>query len=585
MANIEDLRERVREASDIVDVVNSYVRLTKAGRLYKAICPFHQEKTASFIVNPQRLTFKCFGCGEGGDVFTFIQKIERVEFLDALKKLGERAGIDIVFSEGDKKREKLYGALEQACSFFQRQLAKTQLAQEYLQTREINQDSIAQFRLGYAPDSWDSLTNNLRKKFNGNLLKGVGLIRERKSGGYYDYFRNRVIFPIFNSIGRVIGFAGRVLGDEEPKYLNSPETELFSKGKVLYGLNFALKPAYKEGVLVLEEGYTDVILSHQTGIENTAATIGTELTPEHVELLTSRRFSDLELLLCFDGDSAGKTAAFKAAGKTIARKPAKVCLLPEGQDPADLIAKGEDLRAKLQRTTPAFEFIVSYLSEDKDITTLEGRTALLEELKETFLDIPANRRKLCIETLAQKMGVSPATISNFANGEERRKKVKYGDQTVTEDVTTSEVLLIKYLLAKAPKETIAYFAKHVREEDFSLPETRAVFNYITQLQDTEPLFWATTELGEFTNLDDLIKQIVKQAKQKGIHPKNLEFMRELFTRQPSKRYKQTDLERFHLIMQQQRINEIIETAWGEGESHSSLTERLSKVLIMLKDEV
>jgi DNA primase len=350
-------------STDIVDLVSGYVRLKRSGRNFKGLCPFHEEKTPSFIVSPDRQTYKCFGCGEGGNAFLFLQALERLTFPEAVRELAERAGIRIETEteapREAKRREEALAALRFASEHFQRQLRSPggRRALEYLRGRGMTDDTIDAFALGFAPDSWDSLVRAARAEGIGaDALEHAGLVLPRRDGSHYDRFRNRVVFTIRDPQGRVVGFGARALGDEPPKYLNSPDSDLFRKGSILYGLREA-KDALRDATeIAVGEGYTDVILAHQAGIPNVVATLGTALTPAHARLL--RRFVE-RVVLVFDADDAGAKASERGVETLLeADLDVAVARLPAGVDPCDLIvAEGEEaMRRTLDSARDFFEF-------------------------------------------------------------------------------------------------------------------------------------------------------------------------------------------------------------------------------------
>lgn len=338
-----DSVEKIKDRLGIAEVVGSYLKLEKAGKNLKARCPFHNEKTPSFFVSPDRGSFYCFGCGAKGDIFSFVEQFEGVDFKGALKLLADRAGVKLEYQRSDEHggREKLFQILEEATNYFQANLKLNDEAKSYLKKRGINDKTILAFRLGFAPDEWHSLLTHLKsKKFSESDLEKAGLIKKSETGGnYYDRFRGRIIFPIADSAGRIVGFSGRILKGklDDAKYLNSPETELFTKSRILYGLDKAKTAIRRRDFAVLVEGQMDLLMSHQTGVANTVASSGTALTDEYINLL--KRFSN-RLLLVFDPDEAGFKAALRGAGLALTRGlEVKVAVLPKGLDPADLILK------------------------------------------------------------------------------------------------------------------------------------------------------------------------------------------------------------------------------------------------------
>ncbi|MFQ6130702.1 MAG: DNA primase [Armatimonadota bacterium] len=341
------VKEEIRQRVDIVDLISEHLTLKKSGQNYKGLCPFHPEKTPSFNVRRDRGLWKCFGCDAGGDVFDFVMRRENLTFPEALERLGDRVGVRVERSPGAARRrsqrEAILEANRLACEHFHRLLLEHpsgEVARRHLADRGIEREAIEQFRLGYARESWDDLLEALRRhKINAQLAAMAGLVIPRESGsGHYDRFRHRLMFPILNVSGKVIGFGGRALSpEEEAKYLNTPETPVFTKGRVLYGLNWASKAVADRGVAIVVEGYTDVVALHSHGLPNAVATLGTALTEEHVRVLG--RYAD-EVVLAYDADSAGMRAALSNAA-SFEGGPAAVQLLrlPAGQDPDDFVRR------------------------------------------------------------------------------------------------------------------------------------------------------------------------------------------------------------------------------------------------------
>lgn len=340
-----DTVQQVKEKLSIVEVVSPYVKLQKAGRYLRGLSPFTKEKTPSFFVNLERNSYYCFSTGQGGDMFTFIEKMEGVDFKGALKILAEKAGVELVYQRGtgeDKdKLERLRRAMADAVVYFSRNIQKSP-ALEYAQKRGLTPETIKSWELGFAPDSWRGLLEELQTRGYTNLeLVGAGLIKEAdgRTGTWYDRFRNRLMFPIRDSAGRTVAFTGRSLDpDDQAKYLNSPETELFKKSEILFGMDRAKDAIRSRGFAILVEGQFDLLLLHQIGFTNTVALSGTALTPQHIALI--KRYAD-NLLLCLDSDRAGLAASAKSASIALAAgMRVKAVRLPEGKDPAD-IASGQ----------------------------------------------------------------------------------------------------------------------------------------------------------------------------------------------------------------------------------------------------
>ena len=313
----EYIIREVADKNDIRDVVANYVNLKKAGGSYVGLCPFHNEKTPSFSVSPQKGIFHCFGCGEGGNVIHFLMKIENISFVEAVEKLAENAGVMLPkpsrhdseeYAQKARQREVLCEMNNEAAQFFYTNLKSGKNAVEYLKKRQLDGSDAKRFFLGFAKDSWDALFNHLKEKgFKESDILDAGLIKSSENGKYYDAFRNRVMFPIFDTKNRVIGFGGRVLDDSKPKYLNSPDSPVFNKSKNLYFLNVARKS--RSDYVILVEGYMDVISLAKNGYLNTVATLGTALTSQQAKLIAG---DFKEVVICYDSDEAGRKATARA---------------------------------------------------------------------------------------------------------------------------------------------------------------------------------------------------------------------------------------------------------------------------------
>ncbi|MDM7916567.1 MAG: DNA primase, partial [Candidatus Eisenbacteria bacterium] len=360
--------EQVRLASDILAVIGSYMELKKAGRRWKGLCPFHGEKTASFFVNPETQSYYCFGCQQGGDVFTFLMEMEKMTFPETLRSLAERAGIPMPKrrerGEGASTEERLGEAMEVAAGFYRERLAADDGAQarRYLQARGLGPETIERFGLGWAPAGWDSLLRHARRLLPERILILAGLAIEGTRGPY-DRFRERVIVPIRTAGGRPVAFGGRTLGAEEPKYINSPETPLYRKGTVLFGLGEARDAIRRAGNVLVVEGYFDVIALSAAGIGEVVGTCGTALTPDQAGLL--RRYSDRWTLL-FDGDAAGRAAVLRALDAAVPVHPGvRIALCPTGKDPDDWVRSegAQSVREALDRAQSPLQYLEEWAAE------------------------------------------------------------------------------------------------------------------------------------------------------------------------------------------------------------------------------
>ncbi|MDX1460888.1 MAG: DNA primase [Xanthomonadales bacterium] len=370
--------------TDIVELIEKRVSLKRAGSEFQARCPFHEEKTPSFTVSPQKQFYHCFGCGAHGSAIGFLMQYEGLEFLDAVEELARNAGLEVPRtgpSAPEKPRDELYALLERASSFFQAQLKAHPPAIEYLKGRGLSGEICRDFGIGYAPDSWDALQKHLGSNDKTiKLMHRTGLLSQGKKQAY-DKFRNRIMFPIHDRRGRVIAFGGRAMGDDGPKYLNSPETELFHKGRELYGLYLARRRAGRLDLIIVVEGYTDVVALAQYGLTHAVATLGTATTINHAEILF--RATDT-VVYCFDGDEAGRKAAWRALESTLPRmgegRQARFLFLPEGHDPDSLIREDgrEAFEARMDKAQPLSEFLFDHLSADLDMDSIDGRARFVQ---------------------------------------------------------------------------------------------------------------------------------------------------------------------------------------------------------------
>ncbi len=419
----------IQRSINIIDIVSDYVALKRAGKNFLGLCPFHHEKTPSFTVNEEKQIYKCFGCGDGGTIFNFLMKQESLTFPEAINVLAEKANIRIDVSDNQNKNQRtniLFKANEQATRFFVDTLLKIEEGRrprDYVSSRSINDDSIRKFRLGYAPNRWDSIVNKSKEwNVDTQLLEKAGLII-RKEGKCYDRFRNRLMFPIFDSQNRPVGFGARALDNSLPKYLNSPETPIFSKSKTLYGINLAKESMLKNRKVLLMEGYTDVIISHQNGIDWSVAVLGTALTREHVRTL--KRYSD-KAILVFDADTAGQKSSERNLDIFIEEDfDVNIVLLPKGYDPYDFIVKRgkQQFLEQVDNAYDFFSFKVK-LSESKwDMSSVSGRTSAIDDILSTAIKIPdVLKRDLTIRRVAEEMSIDEHLIRNRLNKSINSKK-------------------------------------------------------------------------------------------------------------------------------------------------------------------
>jgi DNA primase len=404
-----DAKEQIRARLGIAEVVGEVVALKPAGRgRLKGLCPFHNEKTPSFHVHEERGFYYCFGCQAKGDVFDFVMQTQGLDFYGALQVLGQRAGVEVTpQTPKDKRRRDLYEVNRLALEYYRDQLRGHPRALEYLRGRQLTEESLERFELGFAPDAWDSfLKHALQQGVSESDLLAAGLIRESEQGRRYDYFRGRVIFPIKDFLGRVVGFAGRVLDDSVPKYLNTAETELFKKAELLYGLSGAKSAIRASGEALVVEGYMDVIALHQTGFDNAVAALGATLTAEQAAQLA--RLDVQKLYLAFDADEAGQRAILSGLEQSVGRQfLVRAVAVPFGKDPADAVLGGhaEAFRQALREGLSEVEYRFRSVTSRFDQSTLEGKRAVLNELlpslrpRDVFDPVAAEMRRLVIDHL------------------------------------------------------------------------------------------------------------------------------------------------------------------------------------------
>lgn len=433
---IDDLLAR----TDIVDVIDSLLPLKKKGANYSACCPFHNEKTPSFTVSQDKQFFHCFGCGVSGSAISFLMDFSHLDFVEAIEELASRAGVEVVkeqgFEQSKPKRDltPLLQMNDKVSEFYRQQLRQhsaASMATTYLKNRGLTGDVAKTFQLGFAPPGWDNLLSSLGQgEPSLGELKELGLVVTNENNKTYDRFRERIIFPIRNKRGQTIGFGGRVLDSGEPKYLNSPETPLYHKGREVYGLYEALKSSSKIQRIVVVEGYLDVISLYQQGITNTVAALGTAITREHVDLLFR---SVSELVICMDGDTAGQKAAWRAVTNALpalrSGRQIKVLLLDEGDDPDSLIREkgAEHFEQLLDKAVPLSSYFFDYLSASNPLTTIEGRASFMEQAKPLLDMLPAGTfAELMKKQLARSVQVSGADVGisskpKFGRGQSARK--------------------------------------------------------------------------------------------------------------------------------------------------------------------
>ncbi len=407
--------EQIKERLDIVETLSSYIKLEKSGINYKARCPFHNERTASFFVSPARGSFYCFGCQASGDIFTFVEKFEGLDFKGALKLLASRAGVKLTETENkesENNKNRLIEITEKATIFFENNLQKSKEALAYVKKRGLSEDSIKKWRIGFAENDWRNLYNFLESHgFSKEEMLSAGLIKKVEGEEkYYDTFRSRIMFPIFDTAERVIAFSGRLLGenDKAPKYLNSPETDLFKKSEVLYGFHIAKNFIRKLDYSVIVEGQIDIVLSHQAGVSNTVASSGTSITEEHLKRI--QKLSN-RIIIAYDSDNAGEKAALRASLMALnLGMEVKIASLEEGEDPASIAEKNPD---KWKETLRASKGVVEFALE-KVLKERKGSN-LMKEVGRQVLplinSVKSNIEKShLVRLVSEKLGIKEDSV-------------------------------------------------------------------------------------------------------------------------------------------------------------------------------
>ncbi|MCK5059791.1 MAG: DNA primase [Candidatus Pacebacteria bacterium] len=498
--------DKIKERLDIVEVIGSYVKLQKAGRHYKGISPFTSEKTPSFFVSPEKGLFYCFSSGRGGDIFTFVQEMDGVDFEGALKILAERAGVPLVYESQEKRseRDRLYVVLEEAVRFFEKNFNSSTEAQKYIENRGVQMGTVRLFRIGYAPDAWRNLYEFLlAKKYTTAEIARVGLIKKgesvsvQRSGeeNFYDTFRDRIIFPIKDTAGRIIAFSGRVLHTDNkgPKYLNSPDSLFFNKSETLYGLNIAKTAIRKMNFAVLVEGQMDLCLSHQVGVTNTVATSGTALTTNHLKIL--QKVSN-RIIMAFDPDNAGVSASLRGADLALSLgMEIKVASLPSGNDPADLIRKNsQEWIEALKNSQHLIDF---YL--EKIVAASSSPRSLGNDIKNKLLPYirllhSAIEQSHFIQKISDKTGIKESALwEDLKKAKVHELSMKTKPSVKELRLSPSDFLMGAYFLLE--EETSKKLSEEIRDKIVaSLGEKKWEELYDTALKKKEILLIKTAEL-------------------------------------------------------------------------------------------
>ena len=561
----QDLLNRV----DIVDVVQRYVQLRKAGANYSGLCPFHNEKTPSFSVSPTKQFYHCFGCGAHGNAIGFLMAYASLGYVDAVKDLAQQAGMQMPEfrprspeEAARKEREPdLYALMEQAMDFYRGELKKSPRAIDYLKKRGLTGEIAARYRMGYAPDDWQGL-QRVFDYSNASLVE-LGLIIENE-GKRYDRFRDRIMFPIQNARGAVIGFGGRILDAGEPKYLNSPETPLFEKGRELYGLPQAREAMRAAGRVLVVEGYMDVVALAQFDVGYAVATLGTATTPVHVSKLL--RLTD-EIVFCFDGDAAGRKAAWRALEISLPlapdNKPIRFLFLPDGDDPDTYVRKHgkEAFEARVREADTLSQFLISQLKADSDLSSPEGRARFVASARQHVqkMTAPALRVQL-VNAIAEQARVSEPEIQRLMALPEAKRFARPAPARRSWDAPRSpEWTLLACLL------TDLGMVEHVESALLTpeLPETRALLaiREITEAATEEPSFAVLLESLEGNPSLDLVLMAQRYADEVG------------FDKDAARGEFQSALGKLDLARRKRELDELIRSGLTSRESLMAFQEK------------
>lgn len=514
--------ERLQSEADIVNIISGYIPLKPAGRNFKALCPFHQEKTPSFMVSPEKQIYHCFGCGAGGGVISFIRDYERVDFAEAVKILAEKVGLPLPEVRLDQKliskHKILYQINSTATEYFWRKLKSPigKKAWSYLQQRGIDKEIIDSFKLGYATPEWEGLLRYLTQKgFDQKDIERTGLVLPRQSGGYYDRFRDRIMFPIFDLKGRPVGFGGRILGQEdkkEAKYINSPQTEIFDKSHLLYGLDRAKEEVIKTEKIIIVEGYLDLLACFRAGIRNSTATLGTALTSSHLKMLA--RYCRT-IIMIYDSDKAGEAAALRGLDLVLEHDLAvRLVNLPPGYDPDSFLAEygTSALVKKIEESQNLFDYKINLLRQRYNLTDVEDRAAIAAEMLPTISKVNNQVLKSgYIRKLAEVLSVTEDAVLAELNRIEKSKPDNiYFKPQVKSTLTLSplEENLIGLMIGDF--KAVLQVKESVSVDDFTHPVARLIVSKLFALidKDEEPSYIKLLSLVDDERVERILSRIL-----------------------------------------------------------------------------
>lgn len=492
----EDIIEKIKEQNDIVDIVSDSVRLKRSGRNFSGLCPFHNEKTPSFSVSQDKQIYKCFGCGEAGNVITFVMKTKNLPFMDAAKLLADRANIPLDLEGGRKnplseKKKLIYEINTEAARFFFSNLYKNSNAKQYFLRRGITEGTLKRFGLGYSLDGWHNLLKYLRSKgYNDAMIQEAGLAIKSEKGSVYDRFRNRVMFPVFDYKGKVIGFGGRVLDDSKPKYLNSPETLVFQKGTNLYGLNFAIKNGIRERYLIVVEGYMDCISLHQYGITNVVASLGTALTVNQARLV--KRYAD-KVVISYDADLAGQMATVRGLEiLTEAGLGVTVLTVPQGKDPDEFIrSNGKEAFLKLvDKSLPLIDYRLNKAKEGIEFSNNEMLIKYGDRVTEILANINPIEKDVYVKKISEETGIREQAVYDLLSKKMTINHKDFNSVNNKEVIGTKLYVEPAYLKAERSilrlmfqEEYFEHIKEHISYDELVMSVHKDIFVIILKTQE------------------------------------------------------------------------------------------------------
>lgn len=512
--------DNIRDAADAVFYISKYVQLKKTGKNLKGLCPFHQEKTPSFVVNPDLKRYHCFGCGKKGDIFTFLMEIEKISFVEAVRNIARDVGIIIPVShDSDSDAKNIYDILykinQVSCEFFQQTFfdKSNTVALNYIKKRKLKYETIKNFQIGFAPNSWDRFVNDkIISQYPKDKLESLGLIvkREQKEG-WYSRFRNRIIFPFHSVSGKIIGFGGRRLNEDDiPKYLNSPESEIYKKGETLYGLHQAIKAIREYGMCIVVEGYFDLLRLVDSGIHNVVASSGTAMTPEQARLL--KRYTD-QVVIAYDSDSAGNQAAIRNS-EIIENADIQVSILtiPEPHDPDSFVlefGKQKFFDLIKDRKYP-IEFTINRFKNENPSASIEEKNKFMESVLDTLLKVPNEIRVgQYLHILADKMNLSESLLISRFKSMKRKMITRSVEKSSGETQDYSPAKFKKgewkaeegmiFLLLNSPPAVSKYIFEHISVSDFQNEDLSRIFENLTSL-------WEDGEALNIQNIKPLLNE-------------------------------------------------------------------------------